>query len=58
MAEARRWQRRWEEIDFVGRRQEKIAAGARWEHVGRRQEKITAAEAGIEQRARLNVAGQ
>ena len=27
---------------FVGRRQEKIAAGARWKHVGRRQEKIAA----------------
>ncbi len=42
MAEALRWQRRWEEKDFTGQRQEKIAAGARRKHVGRRQEKITA----------------
>jgi hypothetical protein len=41
MAEAQRWQRRWEEEDFVERRQEKIAAGARWKRIGRRQEKIT-----------------
>ncbi len=42
MAEARRWQRCWEEKDFVGKRQEKVAAGAWRKHIGRQQEKITA----------------